>query len=64
MLPDYVIGEELSDGRLIRLLPEAKRSPIRVYGIMPKQARKTTTVRAVLDIFGAALRAQAAKFTI
>jgi DNA-binding transcriptional LysR family regulator len=61
-LPDYVIGDELRDGRLVRLLPEANLPPIRVFGIMPKQARQTATVRAVLDILGAALRAQAAKF--
>jgi DNA-binding transcriptional LysR family regulator len=60
-LPDYVIGDELRDGRLVRLLPEAKLPPIRVFGIMPKQARQTATVRAVLDILGTALRAQAAK---
>ena len=60
-LPDYVIGDELSDGRLVRLLPEMKLAPIRVYGIMPKHARKATTVRAVLDIVGAALRTQSAK---
>ena len=62
-LPDYVIGQELSDGRLVRLLPEAKLPPIRVYGIMPKQARQTTAVRAVLDILAAALRSQAARLT-
>jgi DNA-binding transcriptional LysR family regulator len=61
-LPDYVIGDELRDGRLVRLLPEAKLPPIRVFGIMPKQARQTATVRAVLDILGTGLRAQAAKF--
>jgi DNA-binding transcriptional LysR family regulator len=60
-LPEYVLGDELNDGRLVRLLPEARLPPIRVYGIMPKQARQTTTVRAVLDILGAALRANAAK---
>ena len=60
-LPDYVVGEELRDGRLVRLLPEAKLPPIRVFGIMPKQARQTAAVRAVLDILGAGLRAQAAK---
>jgi DNA-binding transcriptional LysR family regulator len=38
-LPDYVVGEELRDGRLVRLLPEAKLPRIRVFGIMPKQAR-------------------------
>ena len=43
------------------MLPEARLPPIRVYGIMPKQARQTATVRAVLDILGAALRANAAK---
>jgi DNA-binding transcriptional LysR family regulator len=62
-LPIYVIDEELKDGRLVRLLPEANLPPIRVFGIMPKQARQTVTVRAVLDILGEALRAQAAKFT-
>jgi DNA-binding transcriptional LysR family regulator len=62
-LPDYVIGEELTDGRLVRLLPEAKLPPIRVYGIMPKQARQTAMVRAVRDIFGGALRAHAARLT-
>jgi DNA-binding transcriptional LysR family regulator len=62
-LPDYVIGDELRDGRLVRLLPETKLPPIRVFGIMPKQARQTASVRAVLDILGASLRAQAAKFT-
>jgi DNA-binding transcriptional LysR family regulator len=61
-LPDYVIGDELRDGRLVRLLPAAKLPPIVVYGIMPKQARQSATVRAVLDILGAALRTQAAKF--
>jgi DNA-binding transcriptional LysR family regulator len=60
-LPDYVIGDQLSAGRLIQLLPDAKLPPIRVYGIMPKLARQTATVRAVLDILGAALRAQAAR---
>jgi len=63
-LPDYVIGEDLNDGRLVRLLPKAKLPPIRVYAIMPKQARQTAMVRAVRDIFGGALRAQAAKLTI
>src|SRR5258706_1011370 len=62
-LPNYVIGEELSDGRLIQLLPEARLPPIRVYGIMPKQARRSTMVRAVLDLVGVTLRGQAAKFT-
>jgi DNA-binding transcriptional LysR family regulator len=62
-LPDYVIGEELTDGRLVRLLPEAKLPPIRVFGITPKQARQTAMVRAVRDIFGAALRAHAARLT-
>lgn len=61
-LPTYLIGQELRDGRIVRLLPDAKLPPIRVFGIMPKQARQTATVRAVLDILGGALRAQAAKF--
>jgi DNA-binding transcriptional LysR family regulator len=62
-LPDYVIGDELSDGRLIQLVPEAKLPPIHVYGILPKQVRQNAAVRAVLNLLGAALRAQAAKFT-
>jgi DNA-binding transcriptional LysR family regulator len=57
-LPSYVVGEEIADGRLVQLLPEAKLPPIRVYGIMPKHARQTATVRAVLDFIGAALRAR------
>jgi DNA-binding transcriptional LysR family regulator len=61
-LPDYVIGEELRDGRLVRVLPEAKLPPIRVFGIMAKHARQTATVRAVLDMLGSALRLQAARF--
>jgi DNA-binding transcriptional LysR family regulator len=61
-LPDYVIGDELRDGRLVRLLPEAKLPPTRVFGIMPKQARQNTTVRAVLDALGAGLWAQAARW--
>ncbi len=63
-LPDYVIGEELRDGRLVRLIPEAKLPLIRVFGIMPKHARQRATVRAVLDILGAALAAQADRFTV
>jgi DNA-binding transcriptional LysR family regulator len=63
-LPEYVIGDELRDGRLVRLLPEMKLPPIHVYGIVPKQARKNNSVRAVLDILSAGLRAQAAKFTV
>jgi DNA-binding transcriptional LysR family regulator len=62
-LPNYVIDDELKDGRLVRLFPEAKLPLIRVFGIMPKQARQTATVRAALDFLGEALRAQAAKFT-
>jgi DNA-binding transcriptional LysR family regulator len=62
-LPDYIIGDELREGRLVRLLPDAKVPPIRVFGIIPKLARQNATVRAVLDIFGAALRSQAAKLT-
>jgi DNA-binding transcriptional LysR family regulator len=61
-LPDYVIGDELRDGRLVRLLPEAKLPPIRVYGIMPKQARQAPAVRAVLETLGASLRAQSTTF--
>ena len=60
-LPDYVISDQLHDGRLVRLLPDAKLPPIRVYGIMLKQARQSAAVRAVLDILGTAMRAQAAK---
>src|ERR1700689_3860087 len=55
-LPDYVIDRELRDGRLVRVLQEATLPPIRVFGIMPKQARQTATVRAVMDILGTALR--------
>jgi DNA-binding transcriptional LysR family regulator len=62
-LPTYVIAQDLSDGRLVRLLPDAKLPPIRVYGITPKQARKNATVGAVLDFVGAALRVQAERFT-
>lgn len=62
-LPDYVIGDELRDGRLVRLLPEAKLPPIRVFAIMPKQARSNATVRAVLELLGTALRTQAATLT-
>ena len=62
-LPSYVVGQELRDGRLVRLLPDTKLPPIHVFGIMPTQARQSATVRAVLDILGAALRAQAAKLT-
>lgn len=61
-LPDYVIGEELSDGRFVRVLPETKLPPIKVYGIMPKQTRPRATARAVLDFLSSALRAQAGKF--
>jgi DNA-binding transcriptional LysR family regulator len=61
-LPDYVVGDDLRDGRLVRVLPEAKLPPIRIYGIMLKQARQNATVRAVLDILDAALRVHAAKF--
>jgi DNA-binding transcriptional LysR family regulator len=54
----YVIGDDLNEGRLIRLLPEAKLPRIRVYGITPKLARQNATVQAVLDILSAGLRAQ------
>ena len=62
-LPDYVIGDDLRDGRLVRLLPEAKLSPIRIFGIMSKQAHQGASVRAVLDVLGAALQVQAASFS-
>jgi DNA-binding transcriptional LysR family regulator len=62
-LPEYVVGDELRDGRLVRLLPEARLPPIRVFGIMPKHARQAATARAVLDILGSALHAQAERFT-
>jgi len=62
-LPIYALSEELRDGRLVQLLPEAKLPPIRIYGIMPKQARRRTTVRAVLELLTATLRAEAAKLT-
>lgn len=61
-LPEYVIGEELGDGRLVRVLPEAKLPPIRVYGIMPKHARQSSMVRAVRDLLGVALRSHVEKF--
>jgi DNA-binding transcriptional LysR family regulator len=60
-LPDYVIGEELTDGRLVRLLPEAKLPPIRVHAMVPEQARRSATVRGVLDILAATLHSQAAR---
>lgn len=62
-LPDYVIGDELRDGRLVRLLPEAKLPPIRVFGIMPKQACSNATVRAVLELLATALRTHAGTLT-
>jgi DNA-binding transcriptional LysR family regulator len=58
-LPDYVIGEELRHGRLIQLLPEAKLPKVRVFGIMPKQARQNAAVRAVFTVLGSALRSKA-----
>jgi len=62
-LPNYVIHADLRDGRLVRLLPEAKLPPVSVFGVMPKQARQNATVRAVFDCLSAALRATAAEFT-
>jgi DNA-binding transcriptional LysR family regulator len=60
-LPDYVMGDELRDGRLVRLLPDAKLPPIRVFGITPKEARRNAAVRVVLDVLGSGLQEQAAK---
>lgn len=59
-LPDYAIRDGLNEGRLTRLLPEAKLPPLRFYGVMAKQARKTATVRAVLEFLGTTLRAHTA----
>ena len=58
-LPDYVIGEELRQGRLTQLLPEAKLPKVRVFGIMQKQAHQNAAVRAVFNVLGSALRSKA-----
>ncbi len=56
-LPDYVVSTELGDGRIVRLLSDVKLSRIPVFAIMPKQRRQATTVRTVLDVLAATLRA-------
>ena len=50
MLPYFLVGDDLEEGALIRLLPDIAPQPLDVSAVMPRGSPTTPKVRAFLDI--------------
>jgi DNA-binding transcriptional LysR family regulator len=50
LLPSFLVGPDLADGTLVRILPEVSSRPLDVYVVFPRSAQSTAKVRAFLDV--------------
>lgn len=52
-VPDYMVADELVDGRLVELLPACRPSPMPISAVLPSHRLLPPRVRVVLDAFAA-----------
>lgn len=49
LLPEWVLKEDLKEGRLVTVLDRFRSPPLPVYAVMPRRTRGMATVRATVD---------------
>lgn len=47
--PTFIVGKDLADGRLVRVMPEWEADPIHVYAVYPPGRHLSVKVRAFVD---------------
>ncbi len=52
--PDFLIGRDLADGRLVRLLPELEGEEIGIYAVYPTRKHLSGKVRGLVDFLATA----------
>ncbi len=57
MLPEFIVADELADGRLVRVLTEWDLPAIRLQIVMPPSRRRPARVNALVEHLAAALKA-------
>lgn len=56
ILPDYIAGQDLADGRLVEVLPSFVLPPVQIYVVLPERRLQSRRVRCFVDHLAAALR--------
>ncbi len=56
ILPDYIAGQDLADGRLVEVLPDFVLPPVPIYVVLPERRLQSRRVRCFVDHLAAALR--------
>ena len=57
MLPEFIVADELADGRLVRVLTDWDLPAIRLQIVMPPSRRRPARVNALVEHLAAALKA-------
>lgn len=57
MLPEFIVADELGDGRLVRVLTEWNLPAIRLQIVMPPSRRRPARVNALVEHLATALKA-------
>lgn len=52
--PDFLVGEDLAAGRLVRVLPELQGDEVGIYAVYPTRKHLSGKVRALVDFLSAA----------
>lgn len=52
--PDFLVGEDLAAGRLVRVLPELQGDEVGIYAVYPTRKHLSGKVRALIDFLSAA----------
>ncbi len=55
-LPTFLVGEDLREGRLVRLMPDYPLPPIAILAVYPSRRHLSAKVRAMVDFLAAAFK--------
>lgn len=47
--PDFLVGQDIAQGRLVRVLPQLKFNPLGIYAVYPSRKRLPSRVRSLVD---------------
>ncbi|MGV8961045.1 MAG: LysR family transcriptional regulator [Stenotrophomonas sp.] len=47
--PDFIVGQALADGRLVRVLPDYRIAPIGIHAVYPSRSHLAPKVRSFID---------------
>lgn len=52
--PDFIVGQALADGRLVRILPRYRIAPVRIFAVYASRSHLAPKVRSFIDFLVAA----------